>query len=473
MINVCIYSGPTIWKPVFEKLKEEKIWNYVMWLSKHPKANYMTDASYMSEIDHKEYKGLRQDIYQEIYKDLYIFMDMYSRHTPLSQNQYNQKNIHDFLNIFNRLFDYFTYHLISNSIDLVIINRAPHTGHDYILYKIARALNIKTLILEPTILFVGYFFYYFRNEDYGLFDDIEPCREIKEYKIEDVQENYDKYMINLWNKKGIISSIDYNSSFLKFANPFKYINAIKEMLNKYAGYRLISELCSKDFRGQAIYRYDLAREYRKNITSIIHHEIDYSKNYVYFPLHWQPEKTTSNWGGIFNDQTLALERLSKFIPEDWNIFVKENPKQTEFMRGKWFFERLKAIKNCIVVPNDTDTYKLIEHSKFVATISGSVGWESIIRGKKILIFGMAWYKTLPGVFTFNNKLTLNEIISYKIDKHEIEKKMGELYSKVEEGFVYREYHFDFFGKKYDSKENTAKLVTFCKKITKLIETESQ
>ena len=183
-----------------------------------------------------------------------------------------------------------------------------------------------------------------------------------------------------------------------------------------------------------IWRYLRFRQYKNNL-SIAEHDLDFDCKYVYFPLHLNPELTTSALGGNYRDQLLALERLSNFLPADWKIYVKENPKQTEFMRGKWFFDRLNAIPKVTMVPKNTDTYDLIKNSVFVSTITGTAGWEAITNCKNALVFGNAWYKSLPGVFQFNEELKLDDILNYNINKNYLKHSIDSLISKMGKGVI--------------------------------------
>lgn len=98
-----------------------------------------------------------------------------------------------------------------------------------------------------------------------------------------------------------------------------------------------------------------------------------SNPFVYFPLHLQPELTTSALGGDFADQVLAIERLARIIPSHWKIVLKENPKQTAFRGTPLFFERLDLVPSVTWVAQDTPTHGLLSQCEWVATITGSAG----------------------------------------------------------------------------------------------------
>ena len=52
-----------------------------------------------------------------------------------------------------------------------------------------------------------------------------------------------------------------------------------------------------------------------------------AKKIIYFPLHFQPERSTDPEASKYSDQFSSIEILSKFIPNEWEIWVKEHPRQ--------------------------------------------------------------------------------------------------------------------------------------------------
>jgi hypothetical protein len=127
---------------------------------------------------------------------------------------------------------------------------------------------------------------------------------------------------------------------------------------------------------------------------------DFSTNYVYFALHFQPERSTQPEGGIFEDQLLAIVALSNFIPLGWKIFVKEHPRQFDFWppdlrrlhsNRSELYSKLGKLKNVVMMPIELDSEILIKNSEVCSTISGSVGWQAINQGKPSIVFSNCWY----------------------------------------------------------------------------------
>jgi hypothetical protein len=338
------------------------------------------------------------------------------------------------------MINYYYSLFTDNDIDLLIQNNSPHAGYDYIPHILAGEMEIKTLYLAQTT-FPNRFFHYWKFNDFGSFETTE--------KLFGPQPNYE--IENKFEKNLPYMKINRRDGF-KISN-IKSIASLNNELTKYVpGFQLAKDLLKPEYRSQAYYRYSLKKEYELNRKSLTN-EVNLDHPFIYFALHLQPEKTTSSYGGKYSDQALALEHLSSILPKGWKIYVKENPKQSYFMRNPEFFRRLERINNLEIVSPTYNTYDLIKNSKICATIAGTVGWEAITGGKPVIIFGWgAWYKTLPGVYTFSADLDLEEISSKEVNFKNLQVKFNELTDKLAPGVTLNENYPSYY-KDYDVDEN--------------------
>ena len=76
------------------------------------------------------------------------------------------------------------------------------------------------------------------------------------------------------------------------------------------------------------------------------------------------------------------------------LLVKEHPAAFG-KRPLSYYKKLLAIPNVELIDSSVGTTKIIKYSSLVTTISGSVGFEGIILGKPVIIFGNAPYQILP------------------------------------------------------------------------------
>ncbi len=121
-------------------------------------------------------------------------------------------------------------------------------------------------------------------------------------------------------------------------------------------------------------------------------------------LHYQPERTSIPEGGLWCQQSSIAKAMSDLLPSGWRLWIKEHP--SSFMgrfqpgyRSPAFFNALSKLPNVDLIPLNYDTFQLIDSAIAVATITGTVGVQSLIRGKPVLAFGQASYSNAPGVFT--------------------------------------------------------------------------
>jgi hypothetical protein len=160
------------------------------------------------------------------------------------------------------------------------------------------------------------------------------------------------------------------------------------------------------------------------------------RDFVFFPLHYEPERTTVPEGGKYFSQFDALTQLRRLVPLDIPIIVKEHYSQfSDTLQGHIgrspnFYRALMALKNVLLIDTQEDTVALIRHSSLVAVITGTVGFEAATMGIPTLVFGHPWYSGVPGTTRFHERLTYNELIysstgSLKTSKDFIDRMMSQ------------------------------------------------
>ena len=220
---------------------------------------------------------------------------------------------------------------------------------------------------------------------------------------------------------------------LQALNPFYVTRLYRHMTRIYAAFPKWRDPFARFFHADNLAYFD-------HLTQFEDVPVDLSGDFIYFPLQLQPEMTTSALGDAYRDQALAVEHLSEILPEGVRILVKENPKQhSAHMRGPLFFHRLKRIASVTFLPSWADTRALTDHARFVATITGTVGWEAIRSGKPALVFGRAWYRRLPGVVEYRAGLTYADILAATPDHDALQQTAGDLLARTHQGVVDRHY----------------------------------
>ena len=130
---------------------------------------------------------------------------------------------------------------------------------------------------------------------------------------------------------------------------------------------------------------------------------------MFFPLHMQPEKTTSAFGGVFEDQYLVVKMLSAATPPDWRVAVKEHPVQLvpdhierRNYRDVAYYALLAGMPKVVLLSPAAPYDDLMRYSRANATIAGSIGWESLLLGKAPIVFGKNWYSKCRACLTISS-----------------------------------------------------------------------
>lgn len=157
-------------------------------------------------------------------------------------------------------------------------------------------------------------------------------------------------------------------------------------------------------------------------------------NYVYFPLHLQPEASTMALAPFYLDQLNIIENLAKSLPIGYRVIVKEHP-QMLGRRPREYYEHLKNISNVLLIPPFSDNFTVIRNAKLIFTISGTAGMEGVILGKPVVTLGSVIYNQCGSVTQAGDvaptgwaALIKNLLLNYRHDEEKLRLYLNRLFA---------------------------------------------
>lgn len=359
-----------------------------------------------------------------------IFMKMMDRYNFDGSLTYQKRlsNYHSMLKYWKGALEHFRP-------DVIVYPGAPHLGYDYVLYAISRIMNIPTVMFERTSL-PGFVY---------PVSSFEDGSEIIRREYIKALETDDKHEISLTPET--TTYLETLSEDYEQAMPFHlryklthftkggHVGETALLLLRIASNFIISRVFKRgrpQFLRKSYYK-DIGHLKKRKLLA--HYEqlanaVNLEVPYVFVALQCEPERQTCPVGGVFGNQYLMIDLLSTVVPEGWKIYVKEHPSQfkeyqmAERAKTLEFYDLIASIPKVELVPLSYNSFELIDGAKAAATVSGTVGWESVVRGKPTLLFGHSWYKDCKGVFVTHTIEECNKAIrkirnGYSVNGNEV------------------------------------------------------
>lgn len=281
--------------------------------------------------------------------------------------------------------------LASRSFDCILYPSTPHFLVDLLFCYMAEYMNIPIYILDMTLIGStvlvrksahGNEYLKVRNQDSDESECVSDTHSSprEEYSKHYVRRSLKKkqlirivlHTVMVWHsflKKNDGGSL-YDQQIYKFP-----LILLKQLLSLYRIFvirKIYAKVCQQSF-------------------------FDSNFKYLYLALPYQPERTSLPEASHYTSIPLLIETCLSFLPSGWKLLIKEHPRQLEISGDiRKFFSRSSS--------SYPDTYlSLIQWlpasfsdpisiSHATACLTGSSGWESILQGKPVLIFGTAWYQ---------------------------------------------------------------------------------
>lgn len=341
--------------------------------------------------------------------------------------------------------------------DLIVSTAIPHRLYDYVLFWLCEEKHIPFLTIQNS-QFSGRFcfsmneFYTIGNrfvDDWRRFEAL-PDSELSISddilsRFEKVKQDYKSGAPDYMEKR--------NNREMERSQPFAMLRRWFRLFpTKYRPYLLgnpadvsiislsgIAKRANKKFEESEsnIYQHErmilYMNKYKKQLKEAYESLTtppDYKEKYIAFFLHYQPEATTCPGGDIFVDQRLCIELLLKYLPQNYKIYVKEHPHQfSRLMDGhtgrmRDLYDDLIKNDRVKLISTTINSFELMQNAKAIATVTGTVGWEAMVRQKPVIVFGLIWYENYSkGVLRITDEKSAQKmyefIEGYKYDEHSL------------------------------------------------------
>jgi len=471
------------WVDVAAKLRDQYGWNICYFigrkrqekaLTSFPQAVFHTRAEIRRNVvpdgcEEVKPSPLDKPLLSSLFYYESIFLKMMDR-----ENYDGSLNYYDRITTYHSQLMYWKGVLEHFRPDVVVYRLTPHRSHEYPLYALCRIMDIQTVMFERTSL-PGYQYPIRSFEEgseiiqkaYAKALEMENQQEVSLTPetlshLENLSKTYAeampfhlKYKIENFKKSGDIGGPV--SILFRAAKQF-----IKASLDKREDSEKVPNYLHKR------YHENMGRFKRKKLFA--HYNrlakgVDMTLPYVFVALQCEPERQTCPTGGVFGHQYIMIDLLSKLLPDGWKLYVKEHVSQfkdyqaAERSKTLDFYDRIAAKHNVELVPLSYTSFELIDHAKASATVSGTVGWESVVRGKPALLFGHSWYRDCKGVFVSHTVEQCRDAIrkiqnGFQVDRNELL-----CFAKVVENYAVQGYIDKFYEKMniISAKENVANL----------------
>ena len=338
---------------------------------------------------------LDADVLDRFGKDWFTLLKMLDRMPPATHYGFESR-----MGVLFRHIRYWNDRLKGGAFDCFVALNYPHEVFDYVIYVLCRSYGIRTLFFSQTQI----------DGFVQLFEDVEendPALALPE-SPDGVAGGSELTgpMLDHWLKQ----TKDFQAPFYMNSN-FAVLNAQNSLASRIRdqidlarrGITKVANFQSYGW-GRAVTSIHYKKLFGRGANDRL--ALDYNLRcgtlkpdlpYLYLPLHYQPECTTSPQGGYYVYQHLMVEMLSFLANGRFQIAIKEHPMQLANGRAPDFYQRIANLPGVVLVPRSMSSQELIEKCAAVATVTGTAGWEALFKGKAVLLFGHIFYQFAPGV----------------------------------------------------------------------------
>lgn len=334
--------------------------------------------------------------------------------------------------LFYSLFFFFYSKVQELKVDLLISAHSPHLPAPMVLYGVCKMLGVNTVHVRESAIspltylatdFYGGSLRVSGKVDKTLHSDL-ICEYIDSFSEESGYGKVEpKYMKDIKERESGGESIKRDDERGSFC-----YNEISEGADfqDLPSYKVPYKALSIDYLNDAPWVFDKtgsAKKLKSQVRELqvfeytnISTEVDLEQNFVYFPLHYEPEKTSNPDGGRFYNSYEAIVAVRSVVPVDVPIFLKEHFTQFSTSlngylgRSPYFYKSVKSLPNVHFVDIGTDSLSLIKKSLFTVSQTGTACLEAACSGGKGVVLGDVWFSSFCNIYRFEDIKSFDDLM---------------------------------------------------------------
>jgi hypothetical protein len=455
LYNTCVVDP---WADIALKLQKDHQMEPVYWIGYSYDDSYHVVCDMFPQVVYQSteeaWKCIFPKAVEDAYADAYVDVDFLRKYAHNELQAFTMMNRIDFdtysFNHMERerhylnLIKYWTACFKVYKIDIVISAVNPHRVYDYVLYLLCRYWGIPFITFQYSMM-PGRIFALSNFSSIGNIFDKDYRDFLGNGNLKWV--DLDSLILNSYKKVTSDYSVAEPSYMIRNKREDKQCNKIWSHVFRYIKRRRDFSKKQKMIQKQGLFRnnqtcfkrkwHSLESTYltpwnyffmwmkaisrKKKMKDYYESKASSSQTgakYIYFPMHYQPEATSSPIGDMYVNQFLCIEMLLKHTPDYIFIYVKEHSSQfmSQFLghtcRIKEFYYDISRNPRVKLISIETNPYELMKNAFAVATITGTAGWEAICNRIPVIAFGTVWYEKYSGVIRVTSDTSAKELMDF-------------------------------------------------------------
>jgi len=147
-----------------------------------------------------------------------------------------------------------------------------------------------------------------------------------------------------------------------------------------------------------------------------------SLDYVFYPLHAEPEVALSIHGRPYVNQIETVRNLARSLPAGMIVITKEHPRSIGYRPAR-YYEKLLRIPNVRIADSEIESSHLVRHSAAVAAVWSFVGFEGVLARKPVISLGTPLYTLLPSTMVrhVTEPVRMHEALQESLSSYEYDR----------------------------------------------------